>query len=213
MKRTKYERYESGSSVFEKTYKDYLGQVGRIDLFSIEQGLGTRVEGTEMIIPLFGKPYRISERDIIDPSGEKPSFDICVILFKYMLLCPDGYPEDNGWVSFRDFKDSGPLTAYFSHEVEEAISEYYSGRINALQKNSEALGGYPPNPGFTYDVSMEFKLLPRVPILMLFNDRDDEFPAKCSVLYEKRAENYLDAECLAIAGRLFLNSLKDAEVV
>jgi hypothetical protein len=42
----------------------------------------------------------------------------------------------------------------------------------------------------------------------LFNDKDDEFPAQCSVLFEKRAENYLDMECLAMLGMLFCEYLK-----
>ncbi|MBW2248424.1 MAG: DUF3786 domain-containing protein, partial [Deltaproteobacteria bacterium] len=29
-----------------------------------------------------------------------------------------------------------------------------------------------------------------------------EFPAHCSILFERRAEKYLDAECLAILGML-----------
>jgi hypothetical protein len=49
---------------------------------------------------------------------------------------------------------------------------------------------------------MQFNALPRVPVLLLFNDADDEFPAHCSLLFEGRAEKYLDAECLAILGML-----------
>jgi hypothetical protein len=44
--------------------------------------------------------------------------------------------------------------------------------------------------------------IPKVPLLLLYNDADDEFPAHCSILFERRAEKYLDAECLAILGML-----------
>jgi len=50
--------------------------------------------------------------------------------------------------------------------------------------------------------------LPRVPVILLFNDADDEFPAQSSVLFEQRAEKYLDPECLAMAGRLLFTRLK-----
>jgi len=43
---------------------------------------------------------------------------------------------------------------------------------------------------------------------MLYNDADDEFPATCSVLFERRAERYLDPECLAMVGALLFASLK-----
>ncbi len=61
-----------------------------------------------------------------------------------------------------------------------------------------------------YDLSMQFDALPRVPVMLLFNDADDEFPAKSSVLFERRAEKYLDAECLAMVGRLLFTYLKKA---
>jgi hypothetical protein len=45
---------------------------------------------------------------------------------------------------------------------------------------------------------------------MLFNDADEEFPAQCAVLFERRAENYLDMECLAMVGMLLFEYLKPA---
>ncbi|CAN2041866.1 hypothetical protein GMMP15_50054 [Candidatus Magnetomoraceae bacterium gMMP-15] len=47
---------------------------------------------------------------------------------------------------------------------------------------------------------------------MLFNDADDEFEAKCSVLFERRAEKYLDLECLAMLGRHLFTCLKKADL-
>jgi hypothetical protein len=44
--------------------------------------------------------------------------------------------------------------------------------------------------------------------LLLFNDKDDEFPAQCSVLFERRAQKFLDMECLAMVGTHFFKNLK-----
>jgi len=63
----------------------------------------------------------------------------------------------------------------------------------------------------SYDLSMQFNALPKIPLVMLFNDADDEFSATCSVLFEGRAENYLDPECLAMVGRYLFTSLKKAQ--
>lgn len=64
------------------------------------------------------------------------------------------------------------------------------------------LGGYQPLIKLSYELSVQFNPLPKVPLLLLYNDADDEFPANCSILFERRAEKYLDAECLAILGML-----------
>jgi hypothetical protein len=47
-----------------------------------------------------------------------------------------------------------------------------------------------------------------VPVLLLFNDSDDEFPAQCLVLFERRTEKYLDMECVAMVGMLLYEYLK-----
>jgi len=199
---------KSKNSVFEKTYKYYIAQVAGIDFKSIEQKLGVHAEGNDVTIPLFGKSHKVSESGITDPSGNQHSLDICVILCKYLLLCPDVYPTEKEWVSFRDLKDSGPLTTYFANDVERAIAAYFEGRLDDMKGASKLLGGYPPDIEVNYDLSMQFDALPQVPVMLLFNDADDEFPAKSSVLFERRAEKYLDAECLAIVGRLLFTSLK-----
>ena len=59
---------------------------------------------------------------------------------------------------------------------------------------------------------MKLEALPRVPILLIFNDRDDDFPAQCSLLFEGRAGKYLDMECLAIAGWALSERLKQKAV-
>jgi hypothetical protein len=56
---------------------------------------------------------------------------------------------------------------------------------------------------------MQFNALPKIPVLLLFNDADEEFPAQCAVLFERRAENFLDMECLAMVGMLLFEYLKD----
>ncbi len=54
---------------------------------------------------------------------------------------------------------------------------------------------------------MQFNALPKLPMVLLFNDRDEEFPAQAKILFEQRAEVYLDAECLAILGNLLFQRL------
>ena len=198
------------SPVFEKTYKDYLEQVTKIDVRSIKETLGVRVEGNATVIPLFGKPTRVSARGIIEQSGQRPSFDICVILCKYLLLCPDSTPKETEWTAYRDFKDAGPLTTYFANDVERSIAARFSGRLRELETAGKALGGCSPGIKLSNDFSMRFEALPRVSLLMLYNDADEEFPAQCSVLFQRRAERYLDAECLAMVGRLLFTNLETA---
>jgi len=195
-------------SVFKKTYEKYLAQVDGIDFNLVKQKLGAEVEKNKIIIPLFGKPYKVSGAGISDPNGKQPMLDICVILCKYILLCPQIPPKGQDWVSFRDLKDSGPLTSYFVNDVERAIAIQFNGKLGDMKNACRILKGYSPDIEVSYDLSMQFDALPKVPVVMLFNDADDEFSATCSVLFETRAENYLDPECLAMVGRCLFAYLK-----
>jgi len=196
------------TSVFEKTYQDYIAQIRGVDLRSVAEPLGGRVEEEGIRIPLYGEWYTVSGSGIADAKGKQPSLDVCVILAKYLLLCPSVEPRGGDWASYRDLKDSGPLTVYFTHDVEQAIAAHFRGRLEALTYACKVMGGYPPNMDISNDLSMQFDALPRVPVLLIFNDADEEFPARASVLFERRAENYLDPESLAIAGRLLFHRLK-----
>jgi hypothetical protein len=185
------------SSVFEETYHNYLAQIAELDFKKVADQLGAEMVGDELIIPVFGKPHRISAAGISAPSGGRPNFSVCVILFKYLLLCPDHDPVENDWVGFKDFKDSAPFSGAFVNYTEAALAKYFSGHLNDLEAACRGIHGHPPAVTFSYNLSMQFKALPKIPLLMLFNDADTEFPARCMVLFERRAEDYLDMECLA----------------
>jgi hypothetical protein len=196
------------SSVFEETYTNYLAQIDRLDFKKIADQLGAEMISDEMIIPFFGKPHRITAAGISDASGNRPDFSVCVILFKYLLLCPSNDPVENDWVSFKDFRDSSPFAGSFINYTEAPIAKYFSGCVTQLEMASRKISGHQPTAKFSYDLCMQFNALPKIPVLMLFNDTDDEFPAQGAVLFERRAEKYLDMECLAMVGMLLFEYLK-----
>jgi hypothetical protein len=191
---------EPQSPVFEETYNDYLNRIAGIDLESVTARLGVTLQDDEAIIPFLGRNYRISKEGIFREDGSRPQMGTCVILSQYLLLCPEQEPVKNDWASYRDFKDSGPLANYFSNDVERTITKAFAGRMADLERSAERLGGYTPDADFPYDLCRCFDALPKIPLLLLFNDVDDEFPARCTVLFRANAEKHLDGECLAMLG-------------
>ena len=198
-------------AVFKETYQNYLDRIEKIDLHKRSETLGGRMDKDEMVVPFFGKSYRISRRGIKDPSGKQPPMGICVVLCKYLLLCPDVPSLDKEWVSFRDFKNTAPLIHSFVNHTEQPISRYFSNRLEDLSSACEKLGGKNPGLELNYRLIVKLYPLPKVPVLLLFDDADEEFPAQCKVLFERRAEHYLDPECLAIVGTLLYNFLKNGQ--
>jgi hypothetical protein len=204
---------EKPNPIFETHYKDYLADIANIDLpaRSATLDISVEAEGKRAVIPYFGRDCRVSSEGIADPQGKRPDYGACLLMLKYLLLCPPRLPVDDEWVNYRDLKDSGPLTVYFNDNVLNVLSRRYSGRKTELEAAAADLDGRPPANDYPYDVAVVFRPLPRVPVLLLFNDADDEFPAQASVLFERRAERFLDAECLAVLGGALVEELKQKE--
>jgi hypothetical protein len=195
-------------AVFDEIYRDYLDQVSRIDLTRIKDALGFALRAQEAVVPLFGRDYRVSGQGIFDPEGRRPSHSVSVVLCKYLLLCPDPEPRESEWVAYRDFKDAGPFVHGFRANAEANIAKTFCGRIKALEELSGQYAGLPSQDDYPGELRMRFCALPRVPMLMLFNDEDEEFPSQCSLLFERRAQHYLDMECLALCGWILAEWLK-----
>lgn len=188
------------SDIFDDIYWNYTKQVAEKNLLDIAPDLGVTVEGDTALTPLFGRTYRISGGGVVDGNGNRPSHSVSVVLLKYLLTPSTGVSESTEWVSYKDFPHAAPFAGGFLNNVERPIGGKFSGAVPALQRASEALGGRIVNEQFPGDLVVRFDGLPRIPLLMVFHDGDEEFPPHCSVLFERQAARYLDMECLAILG-------------
>ncbi|MFO8048605.1 MAG: DUF3786 domain-containing protein [Desulfosudaceae bacterium] len=199
---------ERRAAVFEENYTAYLERIGRLDLAARAEILGLALEPESVAVSWFGEILRVSDRGIADISGRRPDYATCVVICNYLLRCPRAVVPATGWAHYRDFKDSGPLTVYFSQDVERALVDRFSGRLEALRRAGQDLRGRPPDMEVNCDGVFVFEALPRVSLMLMFNDADEEFPADCSLLFDNAADKYLDAESLAIVGRCLVERLQ-----
>jgi hypothetical protein len=199
-------------NVFEQNWQEYCDQLAGIDYQTVMDILGLVSDGDRLLLPFFTKQYVVSHSAIVDMEGRRPDYTAFVVMAKYLLLCPDQAYYDPEWVAFRDFKRASHLTNvnFFSSDTERAIEKHFSGRLEELVKAGRQLGGVDHETDMPYDLSVHFQALPRISLLLLFNDDDDEFPAKCTVLFQRHAELYLDPESLAMTGASLARSLRDA---
>ena len=56
-------------------------------------------------------------------------------------------------------------------------------------------------------ISITFELLPHILLQLIFYDRDDEFPARATLLFDRNATQLIDFESLAVLVTLFVQSL------
>jgi hypothetical protein len=199
------------SPVFEQTYRRYLDQIGAIEHLARAGRLGAGIDGEALVIPLYERIYKVSAARIEALDGGRVTDAVRVILARYVLNCPQRPAQaPDPWVSYREFKDAAPLVFYFKANTNKTLENHFGGRLGLLKQRCRDLGGV-EEPHQSYDLSVRFSALPKVPVMLNFNDRDDLFPPACSVLYRKSAESYLDMECLAMTGTLLCGKLLGAD--
>jgi hypothetical protein len=191
------------SAVFAETYRKYLLDLSKFDLSFVGKKLGCEMQGSELVMPFFGRPYRISSNGIFEPGGRSSDLSLCVVLCQYLFHNSREISPQTGWASFKDFKNAQPLVGSFAANVERMVTDHFAGRSTALSEACRRLGGRAFDQDLSYDLCMLFDALPRFPALFLFNDADEEFPAACRVLFRADADQRMDMESLAILGMLF----------
>jgi hypothetical protein len=103
-------------------------------------------------------------------------------------------------VTYKDFKDAAPYVGGFGNTAEKPIAEFFEGRAAELEKRSLKLGGKPFQSEVACQLAFQFLALPRIPIVLMFNDADEDFSSQCILLFQKNAKTFLDMECLAMIG-------------
>jgi hypothetical protein len=197
--------------IFDQILADYRQKVKDLgEGAGRYEKLGVTQTQTGFMVPLFNQSITITPDRIVDENGVPPSHSASVLACQYLLLCPD-YPQtDRTLVTYKDFKDAAPYVIGFKNTAEHAIAKTFSGRLDALEMACQALDGKPFDTDVACQLAFQFQALPRVPIFLLFNDADDDFPAQCTLLFWKNAAGYLDMECLAMIGGTLAHRLGES---
>lgn len=197
--------------VFLKNYEDYLYQLHGTSTAGWSAVLGIDVEenAKSAKIPFLGRLYTVTPESISDEQGNRPDYGICVILLKYLLMCPESPPAEKNWIHSRDFKDTVQAqNSGLSDYAAKKIAALFSGDVSLLRRGLVELSGQIVDGEYPYDLSVYLPALPRVPLLVLYNDKDEHFPAEAFILYESRAHHFLDAECRVMVDWFLYDALR-----
>ena len=152
-------------------------------------------------MPLFNLDCTVSRTAIETGYSGLLGHSLAVLLSKYLLgPYETPRPETEQWVSFREFPGSAPFQQGFMDTVERRIATVRTGELAQLRQACLEAGGRETAEEFSHDLALYMPGLPRVPLLLLFNDEEEGFPAHCTVLFRPNVPVYLDMECTAIMG-------------
>jgi hypothetical protein len=191
---------------YEIVYRSLMERVREMDFEGLDRKLGGKVHEEGLVIPLLGRPYYIDKDAVLDEKGAVPDVAVRIVLCHYLLQAGEGTLTGD-WVSYRDFRDSAFFMPNFRDNAERPVAERFSGKPHNLERAAGKIRGAPCEEHLSGGICLLFPFLPRIPVQVVFYDRDDEFPASCAILFDRSAPTWLDMECLAVVGWITADSL------
>ncbi len=164
-------------------------------------------EAGEAKIPFLGATFLISNEGVRRSDGKGFKDAIGSILIHYILKGSRSRPAGK-FINFTEL--AGPLfkqSSYSSSALERPIIKRFQGRVPELFEVAVLYGGHKGGEAGLGSVSLIFDLLPHILIQLIFYDRDDEFPARATLLFDLNSTQFIDFEVLAVLVTIFVQVL------
>jgi hypothetical protein len=189
-------------------YEDLLDRLANADIATSAEHLDLALnDAGEAEIPFFGTTFLVSREGVRRSDGQRFSDATGSALIHYILKGSRTRP-DGRFVTFAEL--AGPLFkqgSYSKSALERPIIKRFQGRIQELLAVAASVDGLQGGEAGLGSVSLIFDLLPHIPLQLIFYDRDDEFPARATILLDLNATQLIDFEVLAVLVTIFVQFL------
>jgi hypothetical protein len=165
------------------------------------------LDGNQFFEFLFwGNPVVLSNKDYIARDKESdrilPAIQQAMILY-YFKTSRNSSPAEK-WVSFSELSNAQFYNAAYQGYTSKKLLQYFQDNYQGFIDRCLETGGEKTSFG---DGAYRFQILPRVAILVVYWEGDDEFPPSYSVLFEDIVDKHLPTDGCAILGSMLTGKL------
>ena len=172
----------------------------------IAKGIGGTLikEGDTFILelPYFSDAVLIKEGSISKRDGSELNRWEQVFIYNHMAQGGSTRPGEN-WRGLEQFPSTISKIKSMREHVEIPLVKRFKGKTDELRKAGRSLGGMEiKDQKLSADVALLFRPLPRVPVLLLFWDEEEEetFDAQVKLLFDETITEHLDLESIIFLG-------------
>ena len=155
-------------------------------------GYRLRVLDSEYVVrPQQREIVRSRVETAADRSSEAVSNPLELVIVHY-LINARSLPLAGEWVGL---KELGGGNQFFESHVPDfgRLLPLFESNPDAVARAAQSLGGRRLDYG---DLAVEFQMLPRLPIAFVHWKASEEFPANCSVVFDRTAEQHLPLDVM-----------------
>lgn len=183
-------------------------------LADLPERIGGRLLGDgperELELPYFSEVIRIGSGGIRKENGETLNRLEQVFIYNHMAQGGRTNPTGN-WKAFQEIPNTVSKVKSMRAHVEAPLAEGFGGKKEALRRAAMRLGGRDlTEERRAADAVWRFAPLPRVPVMLLFWDRADEFEARVSLLFDETVTEHLDIESILFLSERLVQLLCEA---
>jgi|SRR5271157_2847510 len=185
-----------GKSNYDAVLTALLEEAKKKNAATAAPGLGGSLDDGSAQIPLFGEACAVKEKAVYKGDSTLDTIGSILVL-RYLLTAGDDQLR-NAWVPYREFKDGAQFASYIKANIEDRLAKVFGGRQPLLRERLQALGASMYRSEAKPDVAAALHPFPKVPLLVIFWDKDEEFDASFQFLFDESAASFLDMEALAV---------------
>jgi hypothetical protein len=164
-----------------------------------------RVSG-DFSLTFWGQDITISYPDFIARSAgssQELGLDAQAILL-FHFRTSRGTSLVGRWIAFSELPDGRFYSSAFQGYTGAALVQAFEGKKEAFEYASLNLGGIPADIG---DSAYIFNPLPRIPLLAIYWEGDEDFPASIQILFDASIIHHLPTDVCAILGSMLTRRL------
>lgn len=194
------EQYRQGKWLKKDMAREALAlakeKAASMSLPDIAARIGGTMADRTMILPYFNRTIRADQDRICHENGEALTRNEQTFVYIHMAM--GGTASPSGKLrSFKEFPNTVSKVVSMRDQVEAPLKRTFSGKPDALKQACEAAGGRDRKTQYdSPDLAYEFRVFPKVAVVLLFWDANDGFEADAKLLFDDTVTLHLDIEAI-----------------
>jgi hypothetical protein len=185
-----------GKSNYDAVLAELLEEVKKRNAATNAPTIGGSLVDWSAQVPFFGDTCTVKD-DAVYKGDSRLGTIGSILVLRYLLTAGDDQLR-NAWVPYREFKDGAQFASYIKANIEDRLAKAFAGKQALLRESLQALSASIYRSEAKPDVAAALHPFSRVPLLVIFWDKDEEFEASFQFLFDESAASFLDMEALAV---------------